>query len=45
MLCDDETGACVQFYRDRMTEVRRLVLEEQKRVLDKYVPSAFVTFK
>ncbi|EIE18583.1 DUF221-domain-containing protein [Coccomyxa subellipsoidea C-169] len=43
----DAGAVCVrlQFYRDRMNEVRRLILEEQKRTKDKSVPSAFVTFK
>ena len=35
----------LQFYRDRMGELRRLILQEQKRTKDKSVPSAFVTFK
>ncbi len=48
LLLEADAGAvCVrlQFYRDRMIEVRRLILEEQKRTKDKSVPSAFVTFK
>ncbi|CAL8466090.1 g5626 [Coccomyxa elongata] len=35
----------LEFYRDRMNELRRLILQEQKRTKDKSVPSAFVTFK
>lgn len=35
----------LQFYRDRMGEVRRLILQEQKKTKDKSVPSAFVSFR
>ncbi|KAK9902019.1 hypothetical protein WJX75_001351 [Coccomyxa subellipsoidea] len=35
----------MEFYRDRMIELRRLILQVQKRTKDKSVPSAFVTFK
>ena len=41
----DKGLVCLQFYRDRMIELRRLILQEQKRTKDKSVPSAFVTFK
>jgi hypothetical protein len=35
----------MQFWPARMKELRRLILEEQQKVLKKSVPCAFVTFR
>ncbi len=34
----------LEFYKDRLTELRRLILEEQPNALSRCIPSAFVTF-
>ena len=44
-LRDSRLQGCVQFYTERLKELRRRILEERNVAKDKTVPSAFVTFK
>ena len=41
----EECFVRLQWYRERMQELRRRILEEREGTADKVVPSAFVTFK